>query len=162
MKDYNAILLAQLNDIHGPTAASIWPLAPGWWIVLFFILSFSFVVYKKFVRIKSFKNSWRYRIAQELDAIAADTNLENSKKNISRINDILKRRAIGLYGRKESAGLAGRKWLAWLSNRDPSNFNWVKKAEILIEYPYMPEEKVKTNSEQISAIAKATKSWLKL
>ncbi len=162
MKDFNSILLSQLRDIHGPESASMWPLAPGWWLVVVLVLCAVFIAVKKYFRIKKYKKSWRYKIERELDVIAANEDMTLAKRNISRVNDILKRLAIKLYGREESAGLAGKKWLAWLSNRDPSNFNWVKKGEILVEFPYMPEEKIQANNEQISTIAKAVKPWLKI
>jgi hypothetical protein len=162
MKDFNSILLSRMRDIHGPVDASWWPLAPGWWIVIFLLCTFFFIVVKKILREKAYRKSWRYRIEQELDSIAADNDPAKAKENISRINNILKRLSIRFYGRRESAALNGKKWLAWLTNHDPRNFNWAKKAEILIQFPYMPEEKIKASSVQISTIAKAAKPWLRL
>jgi Domain of unknown function (DUF4381) len=162
MQDFDQILFSQLRDIHGPVMASWWPLAAGWWLVLFVLISVSFILVKKIIRVRQYRKTWKYRIELELEKIAKDQSAENAKENISRINEILKRIAIKLYGRKESAGLAGKKWLVWLTNRDPSNFNWLKKAQILVDFPYMPEEKIMADNEQILAIAKATKQWLRL
>ena len=161
MKDFDKILLSQLKDIHGLHEVSMWPLAPGWWLFVFLLSTAAFVVIKKIIRLRKFKKSWRYKLYIELENIAQSADVTKAKQNISRINDILKRLAIKQYGRAESASLSGKKWLAWLTNRDPKNFNWVKKGEILVEHPYMPEEKIKAASEQISALAKAVKSWLK-
>ena len=161
MQDYNQILLSKASDIHDITDISVWPLAAGWWLVMFLFLVACFIVAKKIIAIKTFRKSWKYRLVKELEEIANSQDVQKAKENISRINDLLKRLSIQLYGRKDSAGLTGRQWLSWLTNRDPKNFNWLKKAEILIEHPYMPEEKIKASQEQISALAKAARNWLK-
>lgn len=162
MQDFNKILLSQAKDIRGLGDVSIFPLAAGWWLLVFLALAATFIIYKKVSAMKAFKASWKYSIQQELDAIAVNTDAARAKENISRINDLLKRLSIQFYGRGDSASLTGKQWLSWLTNRDPRNFNWLKKGEILIEYPYMPEEKIQANHEQIAVLAKAARSWLKL
>ncbi len=162
MEDFNKILLSQMRDIRGLEGISIWPLAGGWWFVVFILLTITFIAVKKIIAIKKYKKSWKYLIQQQLENIANTMDPAKAKENISYINDVLKRLSLQFYGRKDSASLTGKQWLSWLTNRDPKNFNWLKKGEILIEYPYMPEEKIKASAEQISNLAKAARSWLKL
>jgi len=162
MKDFEQILLSQLRDIHNVHDVSAWPPAAGWWLILFFICTGIFIATKKILQLRQYKKSWKYKLELKLDDIARDKNISHAKQNISKINDILKRITMQLYGRNESASLTGKKWLIWLSNRDPENFNWLKKGEILVEYPYMPEDKIKLNHDQIILLAKAVKPWLKL
>lgn len=161
MKDLQNILLSQMRDISGLQDVSIWPLAIGWWIL---ILIFLFIAAILAIRAKkkiNYRKSWKYKLELELNYIAKNTSEENAKENICRINEILKRISIQAYGRSESASLTEREWLLWLTNNDPSNFNWLKKGNILVSYPYMPKEKIKANLEDVSTLAKAVKPWLK-
>ncbi len=162
MQDYTNILLAKLHDIHGLHGISIWPLASGWWILIFILAVATILVLRKLERIRKYRKSWRYRLERELLRIVENEDATLAKKNISRINNVLKRLSMQEYGREETASLTGRKWLAFLTNRDPKNFNWLKKGEMLIEYPYMPEERVMKHNDEIAALAKATKSWLRI
>jgi hypothetical protein len=162
MQDFEQILLSQVKDIKNIHEVSAWPPAAGWWLIIFLFCAAFFVILKKYLKVIKYKKSWKYKLELELDKIAKDSKKENIKLNLSKINNILKRVSMQIYGRKESASLTGKKWLIWLSNRDPENFNWLKKADILIEYPYMPEDKINLKLDQVAIIAKAVKPWLKL
>jgi hypothetical protein len=161
MKDFENILLSQMRDISGLQEASIWPLAIGWWIILFiFLLIIAFISFRAKQKI-NYRKSWKYKLELELNYIAKNTSEENAKENISKLNEILKRIALQTYERNLIASLSEKNWLLWLTDNDPSNFNWLKKGEILVNYPYMPKEKIKANLEDISTLAKAVKPWIK-
>ncbi len=157
----NSKLLEKLHDIHGVEGISIWPLAPGWWLVTVILIAAFIVVAKKLLKRRAYRKSWRYRLERELDIMVEQLAPENTKQTIAGMNDILKRLAMHTYGRDESAPLAGKKWLVWLANRDPASFNWTKKGNLLVEYPYMPNDKVQATSDEVKELAKAIKSWLR-
>lgn len=151
-----------MKDIYSIEHVSAWPLAAGWWFVIFILFAIGFVMAKKINRIRLYRKSWRYDIHVELEAIENNSDAGLAKKHLSRINDILKRLAIQIYGRDETAGLSGKKWLVWLTNYDPSHFSWVKNGEILINYPYMNEGAAPPDQQQVALLAKAAKAWLKV
>jgi hypothetical protein len=47
--------LEQLRDIHTPDPISWWPLAPGWWILLFISLVSIYLLVKWFVKKRNYK-----------------------------------------------------------------------------------------------------------
>ncbi len=98
-------LLQQLHDIHPPAAISSWPLAPGWYILLFLItvmIPTSIVLWLKRRRRQ------RYR----RQTLALLTTLLQ-QHNLSQVNVLLKRLAIRRYG-KSVGILQGQEWLAFL------------------------------------------------
>jgi hypothetical protein len=161
MKDFENILLSQMRDISGLQDISVWPLAIGWWILLFIFLLIIAILAFRAKRKIDYRKSWKYKLELELNYIAKNTSEENAKDNISKLNEILKRIALQTYERNLIASLSEKNWLLWLTDNDPSNFNWLKKGEILINYPYMPKEKINADLEDISTLAKAGKPWLK-
>jgi len=82
------------------------------------------------------------------------------KTSLSEFSEILKRVSLRLYDRKEVASLNGKKWLKWLTLRDPNGFNWKDKGEILTLYPYMPEDKVDVKKREVIHLIRALKTWL--
>lgn len=161
MKDFENILLSQMRDISGLQDISVWPLAIGWWILLFIFLLIIAIIAFRAKRKIDYRKSWKYKLELELNYIAKNTSEENAKDNISKLNEILKRIALQTYERNLIASLSEKDWLLWLTDNDPLNFNWLKKGEMLINYPYMPKEKINADLEDISTLAKAVKPWLK-
>jgi len=64
------------------------------------------------------------------------------------------------FSRADCAGLEGKVWLQWLTERDPRGFNWTDKGTLLIEAPYLPPGK-SLNLNTIKMLIQATKEWVK-
>lgn len=67
-QDIQQTLLEQLRDIHLPAEVSWWPLAIGWWIVLFIFLTAG--LFALWALFRSYKNNrYRKQAIAELDAV---------------------------------------------------------------------------------------------
>jgi hypothetical protein len=153
-------LYAQLYDIDGLKDVSIFPLAIGWWAVIALAIFVMAYIAGIFVKRAKFKKSWRYRIIQQLNALEKNFNKAGKKQTISELSEIIKKAAIVEYSRREVAKLIGKKWLIWLHKKDSNNFDWVKKAQFLIDAPYLPEEKITTKKHEIFRVIDAAKRWV--
>jgi len=151
----------QLQDIHLPADAGVWPLAPGWWILL--ILSILLTVW--FVRraLKIIKQKKKHRIIlSELNTLQNQLSQSPSNKAISNINILLRKVAISAYSREKIAHLTGAEWLQLLDSS-------VKKAgfskgagRILIDAPYQENDISNLNlAEFIPLIRASIKGMLK-
>lgn len=162
MNDLQQLLLSQLRDIRTVHEVSPFPLGMGWWILLLLTLFIIAINIYLFYQRSLYRKSWKFALEKELDDLSKSLKKNSPfKEVISYINEILKRIAIHYYGRNETASLQGQNWLKWLSARDPEGFNWVKKGEMLVNYPYMPENKISVHKRDIVQILKAIKPWLK-
>lgn len=102
-------LLQQLNDIQMPDPVGFWPLAPGWWIVLFLLLAF--VAFAIYTLVK-----WIQRTRYRKQALAILKQLDLRKNTVSRehtlqqVLSLLKRTVLTAYkhSRNPVASLYGR------------------------------------------------------
>ena len=99
--------LAKLNDIIAPTAASPWPPAPAYWLLLFlFLASIAGVVYL-FKRIK------KQRIKQQ-QALTKLQQLQAENADFITLNQLLKGVALSYFPRQQVASLYGEQWFDFL------------------------------------------------
>lgn len=154
------MMLGKLQDIEGLDSIDIFPLAPGWWALIIII---SILLLRHFVlRIRKmlFMRTWQYKVLQELDQMQSDLSNSSAKNIIVKISEIIRRLAMYQYSRQQCAGLQGDEWLIWLTEHDNKKFNWVKHGKILIELPYMPENRDNVPLKEISRLINATKNWV--
>ncbi len=110
--------LAQLRDIHLPQAVSLWPLAPGWWLLLILCsLAIGFLVWRALKR----KRAKRYRTLAEAELEASYQNFQRSKNTSAYIRssqEILRRTALYRYAdrRASIAPLHGSEWIRFLDS----------------------------------------------
>ena len=111
--DPQAQLLGGLRDIHLPEAISLWPLAPGWWVLaatLFAAVAFAF-----FERRRR-RGSVRRAALDELEALAAEARGGLATSDLAgRLQTLLRRVALVRKGRAEVAGLHGPPWYTLLA-----------------------------------------------
>ncbi len=162
MNDLGQLILSELRDIRTVHSVGAFPLGLGWWIlfaVIIFIIAVNiYIAYQKSI----YRKSWKFSLEKEIDDLSKSLKKNSSfKEVINYINEILKRIAIHYYGRNETASLQGENWLKWLSARDPEGFNWIKNGKMLVNFPYMPENKISVHKRDIIQILKAIKPWLK-
>ncbi len=149
-------VLANLKDIHLPTAVSWWPLAPGWWALLaLFLLMIALAVY---LYIRS-----QRKTAQEIiidQALHLFHQLQQQslapKTLIMELSELLRRTAISLYGRDEIANLAGDDWLHFLNKQGSTKAFTDGVGRALAEQPYRPD--VDYNRKALLGL---TDNWLK-
>jgi hypothetical protein len=119
--------LAQLKDIHLPDPISWWPLAPGWYLLIAFIIFlFIVVMYQAYTRHRNAlpkKNALQllttYRACYEKEG--------NAQWVSSQTSELLKRVALAYYPRANVANLCGEEWLNFLNQTAKGiDFNSVK------------------------------------
>ncbi|MGB0894207.1 MAG: DUF4381 domain-containing protein [Parashewanella sp.] len=139
--------LAQLQDIHTPEQIGLWPLAPGYWLLLIIAL---LVIASAYLLVK------RYRMnnASKKAALISLNNLQQPDSAIQ-INAILKRAAMSYRDRTDIASLNGDEWYQWLDQFMPTNEQG--KFAALLEKRYQPSGLTQAETEQLSQLAKI---WL--
>jgi hypothetical protein len=117
--------LSQLADIHLPDPISIWPLAPGWWIVIVLIFAslcwLGFLSFRKFMLTRRLQTAQR-ELAKAIQTYHGTIKNENNNQNkagldyLYAVNTVLNR--VALYTdpkhSREIAKLTGKPWLEYL------------------------------------------------
>ena len=130
-----------IRDIHGFDPVGLWPLAPGWWLLLGGVLLggwLLFVVARFLWRYPFF--TWHHAARRRLLALRRRVGVEPDSAIAAELSELLRRIAIAREGRESCAGLAGPDWLDWLSENDPAGFDWRESGKILLARPYAPPD----------------------
>jgi hypothetical protein len=100
--------LADLHDIVVPPAASVWPPAPGWFVIgaIVVVLAVAGLVMGV---IRRHRRAYRRAALSELESVAA-----KDGRTVGQIAELLKRTALAVYPREDVAALTGEHWVAWL------------------------------------------------
>ena len=124
-------LLAQLADIHLPGAVSLWPPAPGWWILTIAILTAIFYLGRYVRQVHTQKKIRQYAMA-ELDRCyqeyaAADGGddsaggTELKLRFVNQFNSVLRRVALWHYPDSNVASLGGDAWVDFIREKGNSS-----------------------------------------
>ncbi len=100
-----------LKDIHLPDPINWWPPAIGWWILAFLIPLFCFFLfwlYKRITRKTAIKTVKKLILQIKQDTKTAD------EHKLSELSALIRRVAISLSPRAETASLTGKNWLEYL------------------------------------------------
>ncbi|PWR00019.1 DUF4381 domain-containing protein [Leucothrix pacifica] len=147
--------LDQLKDIHLPTEVSWWPIAPGWWLLALLVLLVLFTLWKLWR--KSRQASQRYQqIVTAVDELEADSQLDE-KEWLAALSALLRRLAINLDGRQQSAGLVGKEWLAYLDKQGNTQAFTQGVGQVLASSPY--QASVDYNRKELLTLVRR---WLKV
>lgn len=161
MQDKSAELLAQLRDIRGLDPLPWWPIAPGWWFLLAFLIlavcSF-YLVRRMFVNWRNAR-VWREEAKSLLSELKSDSKRPDKEK-LASLGILLRKLAIRKHGRAVCAGLEGREWLRWLARHDPNGFDWEREGAVIAESPYAPEEQVLRGG-SLERIIRAVEGWVR-
>ena len=104
-----------LEDIITPTEIGIWPLAPGWWLLLLSIVGITTLM---IVLIKRHQKKWGYRkqALQRLKAEYQHWQLAGDEQQcLSAMASIVKRTAITAYPTVNIKSLYGQQWIDFLN-----------------------------------------------
>lgn len=147
--------LAQLKDIHLPHAITMWPVAPGWIILLAIVLGGGF--YASYIFYKRIKRQRTIKFALSKLKTFPDLLTDNPQNiNIAaEISTLIRRTALYYFPRETIAGLAGQEWVNFL-NRSGNGAPFTDKAgQILLVAPYS-----KQHSFDLLPLISATENWL--
>ncbi len=136
--------LAQLRDIHLPEAVSLWPLAPGWWLLLILCaLATGALVWWVVQRARA----KRYRKLAVAELEASYQNFQRSDDTaayISASQEILRRAALYRYAEQRAsiAPLSGSAWISFLDSCVDQQQFTSKFGDALHEAHYQPAPKI--------------------
>ena len=130
--------LEQLKDIHLPEAVSLWPLAPGWWILLgILILIIAIITWRIVSRLNKLRAKWF--ALRKLKQLEQAYHQQSDKVYIAQqLSILLHRVALAFYPRKKVAGLTGTAWLNFLDQDNPDK-PFMSQGQSLMTAPYRKE-----------------------
>ncbi len=103
----------QLRDIHLPPAPSLWPPAPGWWLLAALLLGLAAWAAVVFIRRRRVRLQ-RRRLVATLGDLTARLERERSPDTLMQIGLLLRQLALTKFPRERVAGLSGTAWLRFL------------------------------------------------
>lgn len=146
-------MLAQLElrDLHAPAPPSIWPPAPGWWLLALLAL---------IITLWAIRIAWRWsrrrrlrrRVMSELDALSAQ---DADARLAADISALLKRAALRRFPREQVAGLTGADWLEFLDRTGGAGQFSAGPGRVLASGPYAP-----ATSCDAAALSALARRWL--
>ena len=120
-------LLAQLADIHLPQAVSLWPPAPGWWILALLLLCLTLFGGYKIVLHSRLKKICANALA-ELDrchlayANSSSQDLNEIKlRYVNQFNSVIRRVALYHFPMANVASLGGKAWVDFIREKGDSS-----------------------------------------
>ena len=146
--------LDQLKDIHLPTEVNWWPLAPGWWALAVLVLLGLFVLWKVWRKARNDSQQFK-QIMTAVDELEVEQNLDD-REWLAALSALLRRLAINIDGRQESAGLVGQEWLTYLDQRGNTSEFSKGVGSVLASSPY--QESVEYDRAELLTL---TRNWLK-
>lgn len=136
--DKAAQTLANLRDIHTPTAVSLWPLAPGWY-GLFVLILLSVIMLSRIIKKYNHNRRPKRQALQLLLAYEQQYQQEgNGAIAAASVSELLKRVALQYGQRRQVASLQGDAWIQFLTESSKGlDFKQVRSE--LLEIPYKPK-----------------------
>jgi K+ transporter len=124
---------ASLADIHLPETIANWPIAPGWWIVLFLSLV-SLILLIIWIKKRSQQplslakknKQLKKQAQQELELIKQQYQKNNlAHTTVKSLSVFLRRYVLSIYNREQVASITDKHWLKLLDNllNQPINTN---------------------------------------
>ena len=142
--------LPQFRDIQIPDGVSIFPIAYGWWVLLFIVVFLLFFI--KFF-IAFWKTRRKYYSLKKLENISTDNPIQAAVA----ISELLRR--ICLIKDRKSCALTGKDWIDFL-NQHSSNPLSQKSADFLSFAPFMNSSNQTYTTEDAIKLKNFCKNWI--
>ena len=133
--------LAELKDIHMAPVPSWWPLAPGWWLLLIFLVLLTSVGIYLFQRYRQYKKrkAKQRHILNEFEQVYLDYSGNGHVGDLVNGLHQLIRRLMLASGAQKQVGLTGEAFLIYLDEgMDEKPFS-AGVGRTLVDAPYQPE-----------------------
>jgi len=143
--------LPPLHDILTPEGVSLWPLAPGWWLLLGIAAVTVGIGALAWYRAKRLRRSALAELAnlrQHLDA-------SDPSRYAAGVSALLRRVALARYPRREVAALHGDEWLRFLDRSGGTRAFTRGGGQALAGAPWTPESRVDPD-----ALEHAARHWI--
>jgi hypothetical protein len=144
-----------LRDIRPPGEPSLWPPAPGWWLLAALVLLGIGLIARRGW------SAWRRerrrrRVIAELEGWRGEIAAPVLAAGISAL---LKRAALARFGRRDVAALTGDAWLDFLDHTGGDGRFAHGPGRLLAETPYAPATEL--DAEQTTALIDLAHDWLR-
>lgn len=125
-----------LRDLHLPEPIGWWPLAPGWWFLIFLLaVALGWLLLRAWKRWQ-LNAPQRYAI-RELGLLESDYLQHRDPVLLGKkLSELLRRGMLAYAPRQEVAGLTGESWLAWLDRDLPVPYFHTEGGKSLLQLPY--------------------------
>ncbi len=158
-------LLSQLKEIHEPGAIGVWPLAPGWWLLIaitIFVIILTALLWHRHIKL----NGWKKEAAKAITALQKQTNSQAHHQSLFAINQLIKRIAIHQSNDRSINALTGESWHtfmnSFLNGPDTPNMFSSQQLELLSEDLYRQEINTdQSMSTDITVLLKTLNRWIK-
>ena len=147
-------MLVKLKDISLPDPVTIWPLAIGWYIIVFVICVF-FVILVIFLIKQLRKKKYRRTILAELRLKTLYNAKTNSQPTPLLISNFLKSFAVQFYKDHNIAVMHSSQWTDFLQSKSQS---FSKTSIAILEQLYAHQSH---DAKAIEALSNEALSWLK-
>ena len=105
-----------IRDLHLPDAIGIWPLAPGWWIVIALTVVALIWLVRRLV-LRRARGAMRRHALRRLAALEREyLEHRDAVKFATALSALVRRTMLAYAPRQEVAGLTGESWLEWLDH----------------------------------------------
>jgi len=143
-----------LKDLHLPDPINWFPPAIGWWLVIVLVpvlIAFSYWLYRRLTRKTALKS------AKILLVSIKNSRMDNAQK-LAELSALLRRVAISVAPRAQTAGLTGQAWLAFLDSSLIGSPFTKGAGQCLASAPYRPSA---PSELEISQLISLCEDWLK-
>ncbi len=144
-----------LKDIHLPDAINWWPPAIGWWLLVILIPLLCFLlfwIYKRITRKTAIKTAKKL-----IQQIKQNTETDDTHK-LTELSELIRRVAISLSPRAETASLTGQAWLEYLDKSVTGTPFSQGTGKVLATAQY---QKSLTTKIDITSLVGVCEDWLK-
>ena len=158
MNSANVQALSGLRDIHLPDAVTLWPPAPGWWLILGGMLALALGVHLHLrARLRSLKRA----AVRELDGIEASFRSSGDVARLAlSLATLLRRVAIARFPRRDVASLYGRDWSRFLVRTSGDRGLKVEMVHDLSLAVYAGPS-AETEASHVEAWTTAARNWIR-
>ena len=133
--------LSGLKDIHVPAEPPVWPLAWGWWLIVWAIFVGLIVVFYGLFCYLTSPKAYALRELKRINDLKGKTYLKE-------VNALLRRAVIYKYGPTIGATLYGEDWVAFLNQTKDVHFS--KEYVELLEKSMYASKEILTQEEKKS------------
>lgn len=152
--------LAELRDLASPEVISLWPLAPGWWVLAALVLASVYLMSRKIQKTRRARVYQREAVSEISIHWQQYLDEQDVSQYLQNLSNLLKRTALSAYPASNAASASGDTWLAFLDSTLPTTVSGNRFqsdiGQLLITGPY--RKHIDTNPAELHSLAK---HWLR-
>ena len=153
--------LEQLRDIHLPDTPGLWPLAPGWWLLIILSVTLIAAITLFIIRYRT-KNRYRKLANQEADQLMQDLQTSNSEQSEKRYFEqamaLLKRTSLHRSPSDKMAAMSANHYLEQLNQHCKKPVFSEQVCDQIAESIYKPQSQPNID---IQHFHQMMKTWIK-